>query len=393
MMLSHAVPTSGLRPALCIRVIACDYNDYHTQYVVWIQDVQSGAEWHCSRRFRDFRHLRAVVNSLRPSLDHLEFPMQRPLYDTMATVTTRRYKLEQWLRQIGSLLFSAHLHPASLQIAQHIEDFLGVASRQDSLKLLTVKHRHRLRQSVQVHVFRALSLPILESVLANFITQLRTVALESGTEMLQLMKQFINHLQQCIVEGCGASLHKCLHRNRLLLKARLSSTAPQSDHHEHDYSYAYSEIHSDTKEPDDRIIAAAVRRQVESDIFVPLTGKLYELLGDTLDDQERLLQDNIRAVRVKPQTFFGIPVDHISPSSWGSVVKMLSTMNSHTLPYDKLEALLAVSKEIPQLYSLEHADAKPAHLGADAFLPIFIYVLVNSKVRNKSKFSTWVVCA
>lgn len=51
-------------------------------------------------------------------------------------------------------------------------------------------------------------------------------------------------------------------------------------------------------------------------------------------------------------------------------------------PLLQLDALVAVAHDIPALYLAEHFGEKADHLGADDFLPIFIYVLVNSKVEG-----------
>lgn len=40
--------------------------------------------------------------------------------------------------------------------------------------------------------------------------------------------------------------------------------------------------------------------------------------------------------RGKPQSFHGIPITNISPSSWNSSVKLLQTVGLFTLPCDKV---------------------------------------------------------
>lgn len=48
----------------------------------------------------------------------------------------------------------------------------------------------------------------------------------------------------------------------------------------------------------------------------------------------------------------------------------------------QLDALMAVAHDIPALHRVEHPGDNASSLGADDFLPIFIYVLVNSRVEN-----------
>lgn len=48
----------------------------------------------------------------------------------------------------------------------------------------------------------------------------------------------------------------------------------------------------------------------------------------------------------------------------------------------QLDALMAVAHDIPALHRAEHPGDRSNSLGADDFLPIFIYVLVNSGVKD-----------
>jgi len=48
----------------------------------------------------------------------------------------------------------------------------------------------------------------------------------------------------------------------------------------------------------------------------------------------------------------------------------------------QLDALMAVAHDIPALHRMEHPGDAASNLGADDFLPIFIYVLVNSRVED-----------
>lgn len=56
-------------------------------------------------------------------------------------------------------------------------------------------------------------------------------------------------------------------------------------------------------------------------------------------------------------------------------------------PRAQLDALVAVAHAIPALYRAEHPADESRQLGADDFLPIFIYVLVNSGVEGVASLS------
>jgi hypothetical protein len=144
-------------------------------------------------------------------------------------------------------------------------------------------------------------------------------------------------------------------------------------------------------EPDDDVLAqctedelraqvrSSVRRQVEIEAYVPCSLRLWAALDRAFAPAEANLRRNMLAIAHQPQSFFGIPVQHLSPSSWDEVVYALRDVRSKTLPHDRLEALLAAAKEIPDVFTREHPGADQP-LGADDFLPIFIYVLARAQI-------------
>lgn len=45
----------------------------------------------------------------------------------------------------------------------------------------------------------------------------------------------------------------------------------------------------------------------------------------------------VEEARGKPQSFHGVPIANISPSSWNTSVKLLQTVGLFTLPCDKVQ--------------------------------------------------------
>lgn len=117
------VPTQGLRKALNVRVLGglptpaplspltqpsaparhegdnnTSSNGDHssaqpssTSYLVWVMDVESGAEWRVRRSHAEFAELRDVCTGMRPSLARLDFPPWLPeVKDTPGMVEARR---------------------------------------------------------------------------------------------------------------------------------------------------------------------------------------------------------------------------------------------------------------------------------------------------------------
>eukprot|EP01035_Chromulina_nebulosa_P018930 gene18930-24737_t len=129
------------------------------------------------------------------------------------------------------------------------------------------------------------------------------------------------------------------------------------------------------------ITRSAIRKQVEIEVYIPAAARITKVLELSFGRLEQQLNHKINFLKNFPQVFFGIPKNQISPSNWDDVVTSLRGLRSKTLPHDRLESLLDISKDIPKLFQKEHPDSdKP--LGADEFLPIFIYIVVHSQIND-----------
>jgi hypothetical protein len=94
-----------------------------------------------------------------------------------------------------------------------------------------------------------------------------------------------------------------------------------------------------------------------------------------------LTRQLIQELRKRPQTLFRIPEDKISPSDWQSVAQILKHgVGLSTLPCVKLRAIVEAAREISLLYEREHGNKQV--LGADDFLPIFIFTVVRAEMER-----------
>lgn len=75
--------------------------------------------------------------------------------------------------------------------------------------------------------------------------------------------------------------------------------------------------------------------------------------------------------------------------NWSSVSGLLKNVSLSTLPCAKLRAIVDAATEISRLYRNEHTttesengenDEDPKHLGADDFLPIFIFCVIRAEM-------------
>jgi hypothetical protein len=129
------------------------------------------------------------------------------------------------------------------------------------------------------------------------------------------------------------------------------------------------------------VIRAAMRKQVEIDIYLGCVGRMAYIMHETLKSLSQTFTMKITKLLPFPQSYYGIPVQHISPSSWSSVVTSFRAIVNYTLPFDKIEAILQVSKNLLTLFQQEHPNSEKP-IGADELLPIFIYIVVQAQLPN-----------
>ncbi|CAM9306125.1 unnamed protein product [Hapterophycus canaliculatus] len=410
------VPTQGLRKALNVRILepvasaAVPTGSAKTDprngaapqnvpYLVWVMDVESGAEWRVRRCHPEFAELWEVCTGMRPSLARLDFPPWLPdVKETLGVVQARRPRLEAYLQRLCSLLYMGPLHPSSAHLAHLLQDFLGTSPRVETLgRLQRSRPERELRQALQVRAWQVFRLPPLERAVADFVREVCDSPTSRGKKgvsaesILKRLTDVIEHLQYVVTEGCFNEL-----REMVRVRSSAASTAGSRARRrgrgldgtvgeEGGEDNVHLDLDSLAEEDEAlELISGSVRRQVEAEVFVPVMARIYDLLrteGPT-GRLEKAVALGVSEARGKPQIFHGIPTTNLSPSSWNSSVKLLQTVGLFTLPCDKLDALMAVAHDIPALHRTEHPGDRSNSLGADDFLPIFIYVLVNSGVKD-----------
>ncbi|CAM9539219.1 unnamed protein product [Discosporangium mesarthrocarpum] len=129
-------------------------------YLVWVMDVESGAEWQVTRTYEDFLDLRVACVRLRPSLARVDFPQRLAgVKETLGVAQARQPRIESFLQRLCSSLYLSPLHPSSSHVAHMLQDFLGTTSRVEMLEQLQRSRPEReLRQALQVHTCVCLSL-------------------------------------------------------------------------------------------------------------------------------------------------------------------------------------------------------------------------------------------
>jgi hypothetical protein len=183
-----------------------------------------------------------------------------------------------------------------------------------------------------------------------------------------------------------------------------------------------------------QMISDAIRHELEEKIYAPLMHDLVYFLQKKVHAKEKQFMERVLILKGKPQSYFGIPIEKISLSSWRTVVDAIKEMDGAFLPLDKLRKLVAAAHQIHSLYHKErellrgeedhvaegddaekecntvleqhdvggnsnHEDRRSGSsarsrsrskassgdyedvLSGDDFLPIFIYVIVHSELE------------
>ncbi|PNF41657.1 hypothetical protein B7P43_G07620 [Cryptotermes secundus] len=112
----------------------------------------------------------------------------------------------------------------------------------------------------------------------------------------------------------------------------------------------------------------------------PLKEHLYQLFVEeyTRTGAIQLLADNIQYARTKPMHELGVRARIAPPSEEAleTICHLLTKLQEVDSPLDKLESLLACIGTI--FNSVKSANQRCVALGADDFLPLFVWVLVQS---------------
>lgn len=427
---STFVPLMGVRKALCVRIVNTFLDADETAYTMWVCDVESGREWYAPvRYFRDFQDLRSATLSLHPSISQLAFPkgvlsiFGSPMRsETPSERETKCLQLESFVRSLNSIIYKEPLHPSMAEIAIHVQSFLGcdaVLGPSGLLGLATADNdipsgssrrkpssqeehvRIALKRSIQRYIYRLFLLDPLQKAVSTFISTLRSQgprlrdieqlqaegqsALKNrAMQDLVRIQAFLDQLQEMILEGCMDDLHliaeredyEALHPKILVpFGSTARTTATGSDYW-------------------GRLVREAVREQIEIEVYVPLRGIVSRWLVNGWKHDDLEIHFKIRELRKRPGAFFRrliVNYDQLDPVA--SILKQ--GVGQSTLPSVKLRAIVEAASEISRIFSKKQdndgsgsqEEGTETYMGADKFLPIFIYCVVQAEMERPCALS------
>ena len=420
------IPLMGVRKALSARILNTFVEDTRIAYTIWVYDAESGREWYAPVRFfQDFQDLRNATVALHPTIQQFPFPKTSQGWavfnfksecDETAHVRQGKCRqLEQFLRALVAMVYSHKLHPSMAEIAIHVQSFLGCESVQEEQPISrhVVEYpghtfhefqvRLLLKRSIQRYTYRLFLMGTMRAIVDQFVNAARSrgpklqdiESLEAqgraalkrrAMEDMEQIQAFLDQLQDLILQGCQEDFDSIAER-RDFYAIRL---------------FLGNEAYWD------RLVREAVREQIEIEVYVPLRSVVSRLLVNGWRHEDMEVQFKMQELRKRPQGMFRIPMDKTSPSHWQSVANILKQgVGMSTLPCAKLRAIVDAAREISKLYNQEHSqsgkqrresmprdddgtasddkkeeETAQEHLGADDFLPIFIFCVVRAEMER-----------
>ncbi|GAX20070.1 hypothetical protein FisN_1Lh448 [Fistulifera solaris] len=399
------VPLVGVRKALCVRILNAYENENDTAYTIWIYDVESGREWYAPvRYFKDFQDLRAATLPICNSIASLPFP-KSPLSlfgspivkERSSDKASKMRQLESFLRALIAMIYKEDIHPAMAEVAHHVQCFLGwdnvVGSLVDvgwhendgEIHEMDANESHvrlGLKRSIQRYVYRIFLLDTMGATVENFVdgTRSHEPTLEEiehleaeGKKALKIraiqelsrVQAFIDHLQDIILLGCMHDLRSISERES--------------------YDVLHPRIHESLHGGGfwDKLVREAVREQIEIEVYVPLRSVLSKWLVNGWRHEDIEAHYKMRALSKHSGRFFSMGENTLH--HWESVAKILKEgVGLSSLPCIKLRAIVDAASEINRiLVRLKGCeDERHGHIGADEFLPVFIYCVVKAEMAR-----------
>jgi ankyrin repeat protein len=104
-------------------------------------------------------------------------------------------------------------------------------------------------------------------------------------------------------------------------------------------------------------IRQSISRHVEEALYLPLQDGIQSYLRRRCHENDVILNRKLRWLQGKDQTYFNIPLHHISLKDWRQAQRILVQITNHNLPSAKFDILLETLEEIQASYAQEHCNS------------------------------------
>ncbi|KAG7392630.1 hypothetical protein PHYPSEUDO_015018 [Phytophthora pseudosyringae] len=345
----------GIRHALCIRIFREESKPArksgHMEYIVRVVDVESGVVWFTRKRFRELYKLHRKLSRLSGQVNECVFPTRRGhgRNSPNQLAYDRAPVLENFLRTTAALVAPSpltFLHGVALkQLQQFLEvPHVGILERNRTQPI-----SRELRVFVY-HTVNDLTSPEGKAC-QKFLAKMKQSGFNSGKNVLNEIGDILDGVQEYMLEHRFEEMELIVQR---LMKQLLASYAgnPALGRHSSFVSLMTTDAVSN-QDKLQQLLSDAIRHELEDRICVPLMWDLTQYLRRHVQHEERQFRQRVFQLKGKPQSYFGIPMDKISLSSWRSVVDVVKEIDVAFLPLDKMRKLVATAHQIHALYKIE----------------------------------------
>lgn len=309
------------------------------------------------------------------------------------------------------------LHSVALK---QLQQFLDVPSAH-LLERNRTQPLHRELRIYVYHIVNDITSPEGKAC-AKFLVSMRRNGVEAGKNLLEEIGNIVDAVQEYMLENRFEEMR--VHLERLVA---FFSSSPETEQVQVGRKNSLVNLSSmdlfNNHEKVQQLISDAIRYEMEEKICVPLMPALNAYLRTLVTHKEQQFRQRVFQLTGKPQSYFGIPIDKISLSSWRPVVDAIKEMDDAFLPLDKMRKLVNAAHLIHSLYkterqiyrtstsgqqrrhsiaafgedtvatnsdtaespedrSLERQESEQEDvLNGDDILPIFIYVIVHSELE------------
>ncbi|KAG2768024.1 hypothetical protein JG687_00008339 [Phytophthora cactorum] len=356
----------GIRHALCIRIFREESkparNSGHMEYIVRVVDVESGVVWFTRKRFRELYKLHRKLSRLSGQVNECVFPTRRGhgRNSPNQLAYDRAPVLENFLRTTAALVAPSpltFLHGVALK---QLQQFLDVPH----VGILERNRTQPISRELRVFVYHTVNdfTSPEGKACQKFLTKMKQNGFNSGKNVLDEIGEILDGVQEYMLEHRFEEMELIVQR---LMKQILAGNAgnPALGRHSSFVSLMTTDAVSN-QDKLQQLLSDAIRHELEDRICVPLMWDLTQYIRRHVQHEERQFRQRVFQLKGKPQSYFGIPMDKISLSSWRSVVDVIKEIDGAFLPLDKMRKLVATAHQIHALYKVERSmylETQPHH--------------------------------
>ncbi|DAZ99412.1 TPA: hypothetical protein N0F65_004045 [Lagenidium giganteum] len=381
------------------------------EYLIRVVDVETGVIWFTRKRFKELYKLYRKLCRLSKRVDYCDFPPRRnPGRNSQVTIAHDRAPvLETFLRTAAALVTPAPLTFLNGCALKQLQQFLDIPHD-------TILERNRTQpvsRMLRAYVYHTINDPTSPEGKActKFLGKMRQANVETCGDILEELGNILDGVQEYMLEHRFAEMRALLQRMVKYLSTMDAKQAANAGRKSSFVNLMSGDILT-SNDKQQQLISDAIRHELEDKIWVPLMHDVKLWLKNKVVHKERQFRERIFQLKGKPQSYFGVPMDKISLSSWRTVIDSMKDLDEAFLPMDKMRKLVSTAHQIHTLYKSErhifrssnhdgqqsmvvnaltdavpdspqrgsvksNADDQEDVLSGDDFLPIFIYIIVH----------------